>query len=92
MVECQLPKLDVAGSTPVTRSTLPSTNDKSSAGRKRMRCPTCGVEFERAESRFAPFCSRRCKLIDLGDWFDERFRIAGEAVPDEGEKEPDDET
>lgn len=27
-----------------------------------------------------PFCSDRCRLIDLGAWADERHRIAGEAV------------
>jgi len=28
-----------------------------------------------------PFCSERCRLIDLGAWASERFRIAGEPVP-----------
>jgi endogenous inhibitor of DNA gyrase (YacG/DUF329 family) len=46
-----------------------------------LRCPTCRKRFDRAESAYAPFCSQRCKLLDLGDWLDERFRIAGEPAP-----------
>jgi endogenous inhibitor of DNA gyrase (YacG/DUF329 family) len=53
-------------------------------------CPTCGAEVEREKAPYAPFCSRRCKLIDLGEWFDERYRIPGEPVPDDGETTPED--
>jgi endogenous inhibitor of DNA gyrase (YacG/DUF329 family) len=28
-------------------------------------------------SGFFPFCSDRCRLMDLGNWADERYRIAG---------------
>jgi hypothetical protein len=52
-------------------------------------CPTCGREFERRASRFAPFCSERCKLIDLGDWLDERYRIPGDDAPHERDPEAD---
>lgn len=39
-------------------------------------CPTCGKEVEwRPESAWRPFCSQRCKLIDLGEWADEKYRI-----------------
>jgi endogenous inhibitor of DNA gyrase (YacG/DUF329 family) len=34
-------------------------------------CPTCGKQFEVAESRAMPFCSDRCKQIDLGRWLSE---------------------
>jgi endogenous inhibitor of DNA gyrase (YacG/DUF329 family) len=33
-----------------------------------------------AESAFKPFCSERCKLIDLGEWAMEERRIAGEPL------------
>ncbi len=34
-----------------------------------VRCPTCGSPVEWSErSPWRPFCSRRCKLIDLGEW------------------------
>jgi len=32
------------------------------------------------EQRWRPFCSERCKLIDLGSWFDESNRLPGEAA------------
>lgn len=37
------------------------------------------VEWD-AKSPFRPFCSERCKLIDLGEWAAEERRIAGEEV------------
>jgi len=39
-------------------------------------CPTCGkpVAWTRAQA-FRPFCSERCKLIDLGAWAAERYRV-----------------
>jgi len=39
---------------------------------------------------FFPFCSRRCKLIDLGRWFDERYRIESEEEPDASPSTPTD--
>lgn len=50
-----------------------------------VRCPQCGTEVVWAETEFRPFCSERCRLIDLGQWLDERYVIPGEAVtlPDE---------
>ncbi|MGD9943081.1 MAG: DNA gyrase inhibitor YacG [Burkholderiaceae bacterium] len=46
-------------------------------------CPTCGkkVPFTPA-SRWRPFCSERCKTVDLGAWAAERYRIAGETSDD----------
>jgi len=40
------------------------------------RCPHCGKPaiFSSANS-WRPFCSERCKLIDLGDWIEEKNRI-----------------
>lgn len=53
-------------------------------------CHTCGKPVPSAKSdrpRWYPFCSRRCKLIDLGKWFNEEYRISdpidpSEAIPD----------
>lgn len=40
------------------------------------KCPTCGKPVEwKEESIWRPFCSERCKLIDLGDWIEENHRI-----------------
>jgi endogenous inhibitor of DNA gyrase (YacG/DUF329 family) len=46
---------------------------------KMVSCPTCGrpVEWSPAQ-RWKPFCSERCKMIDLGAWIDERHRIPGD--------------
>lgn len=39
-------------------------------------CPQCGKEVVWCnDSPFRPFCSERCKLIDLGQWAAESFRI-----------------
>jgi endogenous inhibitor of DNA gyrase (YacG/DUF329 family) len=51
----------------------------------RARCPTCRREIEWSEnSPLRPFCSERCKLIDLGGWLSEQRRIAGEAQEKSG--------
>lgn len=39
-------------------------------------CPTCQKKGSWLEGPFAPFCSERCKLIDLGKWLGEEYRIA----------------
>ncbi len=40
------------------------------------RCPICKNRAERRENNpSAPFCSERCKLIDLGNWIGEGYRI-----------------
>ncbi|MBA4104995.1 MAG: DNA gyrase inhibitor YacG [Pirellula sp.] len=40
-----------------------------------MRCPTCERDFQPAESAALPFCSDRCRLIDLGRWLDEGYAL-----------------
>ncbi|MBP6242413.1 MAG: DNA gyrase inhibitor YacG, partial [Hydromonas sp.] len=41
-----------------------------------VRCPTCRIKHEyRVQSAFRPFCSERCRLIDLGAWSQESYRI-----------------
>ncbi len=51
-------------------------------------CPTCGKKVEwSTANKFRPFCSERCKQIDLGAWAEEKYKIAG-TRPDE-EPDPD---
>jgi endogenous inhibitor of DNA gyrase (YacG/DUF329 family) len=54
----------------------------------RIRCPTCGkpvaAEGDPRPASF-PFCSSRCKLLDLGAWFDGRHAIPG-GQPEYGEE------
>jgi uncharacterized protein len=53
-------------------------------------CPTCNAAVSwTAENRWKPFCSERCKLIDLGQWANEKYRVPAEPVPDE-QQEPED--
>jgi len=55
-----------------------------------MRCPICKKPTTWEGNPFRPFCSERCKLIDLDNWLSERYRIPA-ATEDsaEGEPEPD---
>jgi len=52
---------------------------------KTVSCPTCQrpVEWSSA-SPWRPFCSERCKLIDLGAWVSEQRAIPGDELPDTG--------
>ena len=44
----------------------------------KIHCPTCQKPTNwNEQNQFRPFCSHRCKLIDLGDWASETNRIAG---------------
>jgi hypothetical protein len=51
---------------------------------KTVACPTCSASVEwNAAARWRPFCSERCRLIDLGKWFEESNRIpADEGLPE----------
>ena len=40
-----------------------------------VRCPTCGLRTSWRDNPQRPFCSLTCRLIDLGGWLDERYRI-----------------
>jgi len=45
----------------------------------RVHCPTCKRELIWSEQfPWRPFCSERCKLVDLGAWFAEAHHIAGD--------------
>ena len=46
-----------------------------------VKCPTCQTRVEWTnENMFRPFCSERCKLIDLGAWASGEHKIAGEPI------------
>jgi len=47
-------------------------------------CPTCGKKVEWTEqSKFRPFCSDRCKQIDLGAWAEEKYSIPATPSPED---------
>lgn len=51
---------------------------------KTVACPQCGTAVVwTAASTWRPFCSERCKLIDLGAWASERYRVAVVESPDD---------
>jgi len=46
------------------------------------RCPTCRSEAKpREENAAFPFCSPRCRAIDLGKWFTGGYRVPGKPAP-----------
>ena len=47
------------------------------------KCPTCSKQVEWQDNPFRPFCSERCKLLDLGKWVSEEYRVPGKAVSEE---------
>jgi len=48
------------------------------------RCPICGKEVRpRAVNPDFPFCSHRCRMIDLGKWLGEEYRIPDELREEE---------
>lgn len=51
-----------------------------------VNCPTCSTRVIWDEqSPFRPFCSKRCQLIDLGEWANEEKRIASESEHSESD-------
>jgi endogenous inhibitor of DNA gyrase (YacG/DUF329 family) len=54
-----------------------------------LRCPTCRRAIEWSEQfPYRPFCSDRCRLIDLGAWLSEQHAIPGEPADDSGQPAP----
>ena len=56
-----------------------------------MSCPRCGTQVVWSpDNPYRPFCSERCKLVDLGDWAMEKYRVPVEEnknAPDDKEQE-----
>ena len=56
---------------------------RDSPAAKRGRCAHCGAEIDWLGNPHRPFCSLSCRLVDLGVWLDERYRIPGPDFPAE---------
>jgi uncharacterized protein len=54
-----------------------------------VKCPTCRTETTWENNPHRPFCSERCKLIDLGAWIEEKHRVPGERIGWETEDDDD---
>ncbi|POB13972.1 DNA gyrase inhibitor YacG [Halobacteriovorax sp. DA5] len=42
----------------------------------KVKCPECSKEFNYYSSEFRPFCSEKCKMVDLGMWLTENYTVA----------------
>lgn len=51
-----------------------------------VKCPTCQrlVEWT-PSSQYRPFCTERCRLIDLGQWANEAYSVAASPIPDKND-------
>lgn len=69
---------------------MSKTDSKQQTSRKVVACPTCGKPVTwTEEAKWRPFCSERCRLIDLGEWLQESHRIPGDKSAAEYEDEND---
>lgn len=58
---------------------------------RKIKCPHCGQEtLYTTTNKFRPFCSERCRLIDLGAWASESYKIEGKNRPNEFDLEETD--
>jgi endogenous inhibitor of DNA gyrase (YacG/DUF329 family) len=56
---------------------------------KKIKCPTCKKNVQKDSNLFFPFCSERCKMIELGAWLDDKYVIEGsDASPSPDDEEP----
>ena len=47
----------------------------------KINCPNCDKQNTwQLENKYKPFCSARCKLIDLGEWASENHKIPGDPI------------
>ena len=56
----------------------------------KVRCPTCKNRGDWFAGAYGPFCSKRCKLVDLGKWLNEENKVS-EPLRPEDFVEPEDE-
>lgn len=55
----------------------------------KIRCPMCKTELEMtADFPTRPFCSPRCKRLDLVNWLEGNYRLPRELLPEELEQLP----
>ncbi len=48
-----------------------------------VKCPNCKKSFDYYSSEFRPFCSEKCRLIDLGQWLDESYTVPVQKLTEE---------
>lgn len=63
-------------------------SQKTKASQSQRMCPICKGHVAASSATF-PFCSKRCRLVDLGQWFSESYAVS-RALEPEDESELDD--
>lgn len=53
------------------------------------RCPVCDAVVDLATTETVPFCSERCRLVDLGRWLDESYTVPTQPASDEEDEAGD---
>jgi len=51
------------------------TDEAPTPRQRSVHCPSCGAATAWDRNPQRPFCSLTCRLVDLGGWLDERYRI-----------------
>jgi len=49
------------------------------------KCPTCRAPVRWEDNPYRPFCSQRCRMVDLGNWASESYRVTGDPVREDDE-------
>jgi endogenous inhibitor of DNA gyrase (YacG/DUF329 family) len=63
---------------------MSQASQPESVPKRIVRCPACGGDsVYSADNAYRPFCSARCRGIDLGAWASESFRVPTEAPPED---------
>ena len=55
-----------------------------------VRCPICRSEVSWEDNPHRPFCSERCRLLDLGGWIEGGYRIPGKEIEPKDKPDNDD--
>jgi len=65
--------------------------DQESSPSRIVKCPECGKDSVYGpENPFRPFCSERCRILDLGSWASESYRVASPPDSSSDEEIPED--
>jgi endogenous inhibitor of DNA gyrase (YacG/DUF329 family) len=53
----------------------------------KIKCPTCKKKTSWNDNKSRPFCSERCRLLDLGKWLNEEYKIECEETDFSGSQD-----
>ena len=59
----------------------PVSHYDSEMTRLKIKCPRCGVKTDWEGNESRPFCSDKCRMVDLGNWANEEYAIDGGKAP-----------